>query len=105
MNIPSYDKLGKDNRWRVSADSDFPGEIGGRSTDIVSVYWSVNDFVKQYYDINGVPDQMVKALKHLQESSEICAQTIGSIFETVCADALEVVEKERAAKIGNHVTK
>lgn len=79
--MPSYDY------WNdVEKDLDrVRFQIGGRSTDIEQIGYSLRAFVKDNFPMNGVPENIVSSLTHLvvvlEEASKVYEETIDCIAE------------------------
>lgn len=76
--------LPKDDRWLPS-----PYEIGGRSTDLSQLGWTLYGNIKEIYPINQVPPKILAALKEMQDALELGERQIEAVIEMVSEDRSE----------------
>ena len=80
-----YYELDKEKRW---LESDSPGEIGGRDTDVSQIAFSLSHRVREMYPINKVPNELVDKLNELEDVCSNC--------EKVIADTINLISDEVA---------
>ncbi|MAH48211.1 hypothetical protein CMI37_20475 [Candidatus Pacearchaeota archaeon] len=75
-----YYKLPKDKRWLGSYS---PYDIGGRSTDVSQIGYSLRQIVKDMFPVNSVPLDYVEGLTELQSCLDRADQEIERFIEWV----------------------
>lgn len=102
-NVPSFWKMNKDDRSRITDDSQFPTEIGGRDPNVVSIAWSVYDLIRKSYPVNKVPPELIEVWQQLEQAAKAFESHYEAICERICADELASIETSKTIT-GNHVT-
>jgi len=75
-----YYKLDKEKRW---LGSDSPYTIGGRSTDVSQIAFSLSQRVRELYPINQVPRGLVDKLKELENICSCCEKAIADTINLI----------------------
>lgn len=94
-NIPSYEKIHKDKRYRVSDDSDFPTMIGGRDPQATAIAWSVYDLIRRNYPVNEVPKELISQWQEMENAAKVFERQYEAICERISADELTAIEQEK----------
>jgi len=72
-------------------DGNSPTKIGGSSTDVSSIGYSITDAVKDWFPINEVPQEIVDKLEELQ----IALNVSDVMIEAFIRFFTEWIEKDR----------
>lgn len=81
----NYYDLPKDKRWLQDGDS--PYVIGGRSTDVEQIAFSLEHIIKARYPVNKVPKAIEAQLKATFESCQLAAKQINRLIDIVSEEA------------------
>ncbi len=95
-----YYALDKDNRWLEGGDS--PCSIGGRSTDVRQIAFSLRRRVKELFPINKVPQELVSQLDELEA---ICIKADKAIMETIGIISAHIARIAERTTIKEEVSK
>ncbi len=76
-----YYQLPRDKRWLEDGDS--PYSIGGRSTDVDQIAYSLIYSVKQLFPMNAIPKEIILELNELKEVLKDSEARITHVINTI----------------------
>ena len=88
-----YYQLNRDDRWMDGDDS--PCSIGGRSTDVSQIAYSLSYRARELCPINKVPDKLVSQLDALKEVCEKCESEIDKTIGLISDLIIERLKEEK----------
>lgn len=89
----AFRKLSKDERSQI-----FRGnleDVGGRSTDVSQLAWSIEAAIKDFFPMNGIPAEMITEMQLLHAA---CGE-VEDRFGTIVLLLAREIEKRRPAKL------